>query len=467
LKAIDSVYAEDFMDDGTPICLRIDIDSTTGSAATGLTNNTTYFIDSFLSGGSPGTFAFTLKPLPTSATITSISGGTGTQTFTKIGISLDRDVIHAKNAAFTVGDLVEYIYPSGGRFTSDRTKDFYFVETAFDVHNFKLRDTIGLTATGGNLVQDIGGFRIHRFTSTGAQNLVINGTGTLEYMVVAGGGGGGTDMGGGGGAGGYLAGTQAITTAGTYTVTVGAGGRGARGIYGATNATLDYVNGENSSIVGPGGSGVSITAIGGGKGGSNHRWDNLPTVPALTGGSGGGMAGNTNASGAGRIAGTAGQGFAGGVSAGTGYSGSQWYSGGGGGAGGQGLDGNLNGNTRPSGGPGVSNSILGTSYFWAGGGGGGIWSGTDQGVGRAGVGGQGGGGGGAGGVEHGAGGTGGLNNGAPGTGPNGQSGANNNANGGSAGANTGGGGGGNSHNTTNDIRAGSGGSGIVVVRYAI
>ena len=32
LKAIDSVYAEDFMDDGTPICLRIDIDSTTGSA---------------------------------------------------------------------------------------------------------------------------------------------------------------------------------------------------------------------------------------------------------------------------------------------------------------------------------------------------------------------------------------------------------------------------------------------------
>lgn len=441
--------------------------TTDGAAATGLTNNTTYFIDTFLSGGSPGTFAFTLKPLPTGSTITSISGGTGVQRFTKIGVSVDKDIVHVKNAGFTVGDLVEYKYPVGGSFSSSSAKNYYFIDTAYDTHNFKLSDSISLSATGGQLTQDVGGYRIHRFTTVGTHTLTVTGTGNLEYMVIGGGGGGGTDMGGGGGAGGYLAGTIAITTPGAYTVTVGAGGRGSRGLYGASEATLDYDNGGNSSLVGPGGSGVNIVAIGGGKGGSNHRWDNLPTVPARTGGSGGGMAGNTNASGAGRIAGTSGQGFAGGVSAGTGYSGSQWYSGGGGGAGGQGLDGNLNGNTRPSGGPGVQNAILGTNYFWAGGGGGGIWSGTDNGVGRAGNGGSGGGGGGAGGVEHGAGGTGGLNNGQAGYGPNGQSGQNNNANGGSAGANTGSGGGGNSHNTTNDIRAGAGGSGIVVVRYQI
>ena len=437
--------------------------TTTGTAATGLTNNVTYWVTYYNepAGASvPGFYQIKVAATPGGTDIT-VSGGTGTQKFRKIGVSIDKDILHVPLHNLTVGDMVRYVYPAGNPVAmTNRTSDWVYVSAVYDTYNIQLDLIPGLTATGGT-ISNAAGYKIHTFTGAGTYTFAVTGTGTVEYMVIGGGGGGGTDMGGGGGAGGYLAGSTTFTSA-NYTITVGAGGRGARGIYGATEATLDYVSGGNSSIVG---GSVNIVSIGGGKGGSNHRWDSLPVVNALVGGSGGGMAGNTNASGAARVAGTAGQGFAGGVSAGTGYSGSQWYSGGGGGAGGQGLDGNLNGNTRPSGGPGVQNSITGTSYYWAGGGGGGIWSGTDQGVGRAGNGGLGGGGGGAGGNEHGTGGTGGLNVGAPGTGPNGSSGNNNNANGGSAGANTGSGGGGNSHNTTNDVRAGSGANGIVVVRY--
>jgi hypothetical protein len=444
---------------GTPPTISI-----SGASAGSLVNNATYFVTYYNepAGASvPGFYQIKISATPGSGEITMTSNGSGTQKFRKIGVSVDRDIFHVPLHNLTVGDMVRYVYPSGGAVgMTNRTSDWVYVSAVYDTYNIQLDLLPGLTATGGTIT-NAAGYKIHTFTGAGTYTFAVTGTGTVEYMVIGGGGGGGTDMGGGGGAGGYLAGSTTFNSA-NYTITVGAGGRGARGLYNANEATLDYVSGGNSSIVG---GSINIVAIGGGKGGSNHRWDSLPTVPALVGGSGGGMAGNTNASGASRVAGTAGQGFAGGVSAGTGYSGSQWYSGGGGGAGGQGLDGNLNGNTRPSGGPGVQNSITGTNYFWAGGGGGGIWSGTDNGVGRAGNGGSGGGGGGAGGVEHGAGGTGGLAVGQAGYGPNGQSGSNNNANGGTAGANTGSGGGGNSHSTTNDIRAGAGANGIVVVRY--
>ena len=60
------------------------------------------------------------------------------------------------------------------------------------------------------------------------------------------GGGGGSDMGGGGGAGGYLAGSMTLN-AGTYSVTVGAGGSGApagisqvRGNTGASSGLVPF-----------------------------------------------------------------------------------------------------------------------------------------------------------------------------------------------------------------------------------
>jgi hypothetical protein len=116
--------------------------TTTGTAATGLTNNGTYFIDTFFFNNTPGQYFFTLKNLPgsTGTALTSISGGTGTQKFTQIGVSPDLDIVHVKNHGFSDKQMVQYSYPTGGRFTAsgNEEKDFYFVTNVYDNHNFKL-----------------------------------------------------------------------------------------------------------------------------------------------------------------------------------------------------------------------------------------------------------------------------------------------------------------------------------------
>jgi fibronectin-binding autotransporter adhesin len=274
-------------------------------------------------------------------------------------------------------------------------------------------------------------------------------TGTVEVLVVAGGGGGGMDMGGGGGGGGVISNTRVSVTAGSpITVTVGAGGYGApagSGGYRTDGAgpqpsghqfTISATNGTNSVF-------GSLTAIGGGFGGSSYFGYTPNYGYGNTGGSGGGASGYSDGNTGRGAAGTSGQGNAGGGSVG------QYYSGGGGGAGTAGS-GNGNGN----GGAGVLNNILNRNLFWAGGGGGSAYSNS-----TGGLGGIGGGGGGALGVTPGGVG---YYNGSPGGG--GSPGMWANTPGGNGGQNTGGGGGGGSHyNATN--KGGEGGSGIVIVRY--
>ena len=96
------------------------------------------------------------------------------------------------------------------------------------------------TEASGGVVSDyaIGPlvYRTHIFTGSGTLNVTGIGDlgGNAEYLVVAGGGGGGHNVGGGGGAGGLrtnlsghpLAGGTYTLSAGSYTVTVGAGGIG-------------------------------------------------------------------------------------------------------------------------------------------------------------------------------------------------------------------------------------------------
>jgi hypothetical protein len=247
----------------------------------------------------------------------------------------------------------------------------------------------------------------------------------VEYLIVAGGGSGGAHNAGGGGAGGLLTGHIAIT-AQAYTITVGAGGLA------VTNAVGN--NGNNSSAFG-------LTAIGGGRGGSQSG---SPVGNPQTGGSGGGGGGTQSGA-----AGTAGQGNAGG-------DGPNATGGGGGGAGSPGTA--YANNKAGDGGHGIYNTILGTGYFWAGGGGGSIYGGSGYPLGSAGDGGLGGGGGGghraAGTGEFGLGGTGGITVGQDGTRGSTDSGGN-------GGSNTGSGGGGSNGVST----SGSGGSGIVVIRY--
>lgn len=317
-------------------------------------------------------------------------------------------------------------------------------------------------ALGGTITTaSIGGitYKIHTFTTTGTTTFTVYSAPAnfqIEYLVVAGGGGGGMDMGGGGGGGGVLAGTANITAPRILQVTVGAGGWGAPGANqlrgdgagpqpAGHQYTIPATNGANSSLTGVG---ISVTAVGGGAGGSSY-FAYTPGPTGNSGGSGGGASGYSNGGTVSGGTGTAGQGFAGGDGGG------QYYSGGGGGAGGPGRSSGATGR-EATGGPGILNSIFGTPYYWGGGGGGGGHSyivGGDGGVGGAG--------GGAVGTTFGGKG---YNNGSPGGGgsPNSQT----NTPGGNAGANTGGGGGGSAHYQGNNP-GGNGGSGIVVIRYPI
>jgi hypothetical protein len=280
------------------------------------------------------------------------------------------------------------------------------------------------------------------FTSSGSFIPTFNGT--VEVLVVAGGGGGGMDMGGGGGGGGVLSSTAYSVTAGNpITVTVGAGGNGApaAGTNGQPSGhqyTIPATNGGNSVF-------GSLTAIGGGFGGSSYR-GYTPGIAGGNGGSGGGASGyNDNAGTFYGGTGTAGQGNRGGNST------QAYYSGGGGGAGGAGAD----STNQPNGGPGILNKILGPGFYWGGGGGGSAYSAS-----TGGNGGIGGGGGGAIGTTTGGAG---YSNGSPGGGgaPNSWG----NSPGGNGGRNTGGGGGGGSHYNANN-KGGDGGSGIVIVRFS-
>lgn len=414
--------------------------STTGAAASGLTNNTTYFIGEF-SPSSGDLYNIRLKALPNDTAFLAPSGGSGTQTFTKIGVSLDKDIFHIKDSNFDRYELLEYTAPVDGQFVANYEQKFYYVDVAYDAHNYKLTEStfIPINATGGtilpNAYSDGRFYQVHAFTTVGTSTFDISSAppnSEVEYLIVGGGGGGGMDMGGGGGGGGVLSGTASVSAT-AYTIVVGAGGASSGQPYSSRNANSRGQAGGNSSAFG-------VTALGGGGGAGSH--DNN-VAPALAGYASGGGASGRNGN---YANGTAGQGNRGGTTGGT------WYPGGGGGAGGAGSNGTGGG---AFGGQGIPSSILGTTYWFGGGGGGAGYSN------RGGNGGRGGGGGGSywttGG--NGIGNTEGINPGGNGTG-NAQSGY-----GGSGGANTGGGAGGHSHQAATSAR--SGGSGIVVVRYPI
>ena len=265
--------------------------TTTGSAAAGLSNDTTYFIDSFFPTGT-GTFAFTLKALPDSAALTSISGGTGTQTFTRIGVSLDKNIIHVKNAAFEVGDMLRYDYPVDGKFTVESAQDdvnFYFVETAYaDTHNFVVTAVDSLTATGGTITTPGDGYTYHTYTVTDADQTftVVSGSGDIEVFAWGAGGGGSTGSawgyGGEGGAGGFASGLVAIAEPKSFKVVVGQ-----RGLPGSQSNADVYggggrANGWSSNLAGPG-SGGGLTGLF-----ETGTYDQAAAILIAGGGGGGG-----------------------------------------------------------------------------------------------------------------------------------------------------------------------------------
>jgi len=322
--------------------------------------------------------------------------------------------------------------------------------TGNEVNGTYNTDLAYISATGGTVTES-GDFKIHTFTGDGcfvvSQEGVGAGPSVVDYLVIAGGGGGGGagGGGGGGGAGGYreshstpvsgcytaspLATCTGITiTATTYPITVGAGGSG------SPAPTQKGCSGSNSVF-------STITSTGGGGGGGYGGYSsNNGTACGLSGGSGGG-AGTVSLPFPGPGVATGGSGNTPPVSPPQGNSGANQAAGpydnpagaGGGGAGGAGAS-----NANPSytkggvGGAGTTSGATGSCVArGGGGGGGGSYNGGTPFPGPASAGG-----------------------GPGGAGTNGTAGT----------ANTGGGGGGGG-GTAQAYLGGTGGKGIVVIRY--
>ena len=209
----------------------------------------------------------------------------------------------------------------------------------------------GIEASGtGGTIANVGGYRIHTFTSNGTFSI----TPTINAdILVVGGGGGGASSGGGGGAGGLIYQSNVSLTQSSYAVVIGTGGAGATirdqpGVYQAGCGT----NSSFGTFIAVGGGG------GGGRQGGASAWN-----PGQNGGSGGG--GGRDAAG-GSTTQFSSQGVGVGYAGGGNGGGDSNQGGGGGGAGGAG--GSPNG--PANGGLGYQCGISGTSTYYASGGGG-------------------------------------------------------------------------------------------------
>lgn len=302
------------------------------------------------------------------------------------------------------------------------------------------------TIASGGAITILGGYAIHTFFSS--SNFILENSGPysngLEILIVGGGGGTGSYSGGAGGAEvvwipSYKPGV------GVYPVVVGVGGTGT-----TSQAWADTRHGTQSSVFGEyargGGGGKSsddvtppnngtIATVGNGGGGSSRSAGYSGTVGTFASASGIRYGGNRG-----------GQLQSGNGSTNQGPN----YPGAGGAGAGQSISLDSGATNGSAGGNGVQNSINGSALYWGGGGGGGTYY-----TGLGGAGGLGGGGGGSGGGGGGSGGASALNSGVSGS----------TSVGGNGGANTGGGGGAG----RGELAAigGSGGSGIVIIRYLI
>jgi hypothetical protein len=342
---------------------------TATTAATGLTLNTTYFVDTFFSTGED-TYAFTLKPLPDAATITSISGGIGPHVFSRIGVSVDRDIFHFRDTNYSVRDLLEYVAPESGGVSTDSTKRFWFVKKAYaDGHNYTL-DEIPWFAAPGQA----------EFTTPGTYTWTApEGVYAVSAVTVGGGGGGAGNTNAGSGAGGGALGWKnniPVVPGQTYTVVVGAGGTVGGTGTGGTGGTSYFINTNTVSANGGLGavsgstqdrSGGTFIGDGGGVGGIGGSRRSTGSA-----GGGGGAGGYTGRGGRGGGNITTEMTGVGGGGGGGGFAGSADTAGSGGGVGiyGQGENGaaGINSNTDAGGGGGGSGGGDG-SFFGAASGG--------------------------------------------------------------------------------------------------
>lgn len=198
-------------------------------------------------------------------------------------------------------------------------------------------------------------YKVHSFTTVGDSTFTVSTGGYMDYLIVGGGGGGGGvsgaagNAGGGGGGGRVVINYNKLIAAGSYNVTVGFGGAGGAATAGARGGT-GGVSAFNGLVVQGGGNG----------GGSNNTGSNGSNTN-ITGGGGG--SGSTNQAG-----GTSINSYSGGSGAGSATATSR-AGGGGGGNSGAGLSGAPT--VGGKGGVGTTLNFDGTSRMYGPGGGGG------------------------------------------------------------------------------------------------
>lgn len=168
--------------------------------------------------------------------------------------------------------------------------------------NATLRPQLGVlgfparvSATGGNTVTTIENIRYHRFTASGSLT-VLNG-GNIEILMISGGGGGGSSSwggnGGGGGAGGALVFPVNVAPLSTVSIVVGAGGNQTGYVQGSTIGGTTSVIGSFGSLSVIGGSGAAAgfgpNTVNGFEGGACGAGISSGTPVYPTCGGGGGM----------------------------------------------------------------------------------------------------------------------------------------------------------------------------------
>jgi hypothetical protein len=256
----------------------VDWDTTAKTASFTAVSGNGYFVNT-----TSGAITVTLPATPSAGDIVSIADYTNTFQTNNVTVARNGSPIGGISAdavLSTEGQSVTFIYVDG-------TEGWKNVQDSTS----NVTGNPYIVATGGT-VTCCGDYKIHIFTGPGtfciSRAATCAADNAVEYLVVAGGAGAGADQGGGGGAGGFrsftdLCGTNSplnapaglTVTASPYPITVGGGGTA----------------GSPSSKGGPGSNSIfsTITSTGGGGAGTYNPVG--PVRDGLPGGSGGGAGG--------------------------------------------------------------------------------------------------------------------------------------------------------------------------------
>jgi hypothetical protein len=346
----------------------VDWDTTAKTAGFTAVSGNGYFVNT-----TSGAITVTLPATPSAGDIVAISDYARTFATNNVTVGRNGSLIQGTATDGTIstnGQSTTFVYVDGTKGwvpTEDQTTGQY--------------GALFITATGGT-VTCCGDYKIHTFTSPGTFTVTCagnaSGSNTVDYLVVAGGGGGGSKgatvgEGGAGGAGGggyrsnYPSGCAGIPVSATgYPITVGGGG--SAGPVGTPFTT--GTNGSNSVF-------STITSAGGGAGANAGNSGPANAKAGNSGGAGGG-------GGASCTGGAGGAGNTPPVSPPQGQNGGNGAPGGyGGGSGGGASVAGSNAPASPGGvggGNGTANLInpatgepSGGTQYYAGGGGGGNW----------------------------------------------------------------------------------------------